>query len=492
MSELGRHGNRKQRLSYDTLREWLEQIDEQGELLKVDGLSWEEDIGALTDILQHDETAPAVIFDNIPGYPKGFRVLSNSFGGKRQNMILGFPTDLDKVALSEAYLTEYRATIGDTLPYEVVEDGPVLENVMTGDDIDLLKFPTPYWHEGDGGRYIGTGSFNVTRDPDSGWINIGTYRVMVHDRTSLGFYISPGKHGRIHCDKYMARGEAMPVCVVIGADSFTFLMGCNSLPQGVCEYEVVGAYRGRPAKVIIKEDITGLPFPADAEIVIEGFVYPGNTRPEGPFGEWTGYYGSPIADAPVIDVKAIYHRNDPILVGCPGQRPPGENSRFRAVMRSALLREEILQAGVPDVTSVWCHEVGGTRMFVGVAIKQRYPGHATQAGHVASQCGGGAYAGKYVVVVDDDIDVANLDELIWAMAFRSDPATSIDIVRGARSTGLDPSIPPWEKAKGNYTNSRAIINACRPYHWKDEYPKVNAPSLEAARKARVKFSHLLR
>ena len=489
MSDRG--GNLEQRLEYDTLREWLGQVDAMGELLKVDGLTWQEDIGALTDLLQHDETAPAVLFDNIPGYPAGFRVLCNSFGGKRQNMILGFPASLDKVGLSEAYRVEYQATIGETLPYEVVGDGPILENVVVGDDLDLLKFPTPMWHEGDGGRYIGTGCFNVTRDPDDGWINIGTYRVMVHDKTSLGFYISPGKHGRIHRDKYMARNQPMPVCVVIGADPFTFLMSCNSLPYGVCEYEAAGAYRGRPARVIVNDEITGLPFPADAEIVLEGFVEPGNVRQEGPFGEWTGFYGSKVNDAPVIDVKAIYHRNDPILVGCPPQRPPGENSRYRAVMRSALLREEILDAGVPDVTSVWCHEVGGTRMFVGVAITQRYPGHSRQAGHVACQCGGGAYAGKYVVVVDDDVDVANLDELIWAMAMRSDPATSIDIIRGARSTPLDPSIPPWEKEKGNYTNSRAIIDACRPYHWKDQYPKVNTPTPEAVRAAREKFGHLL-
>ena len=248
--------NTKHQLGYDSLRDWLAQVDRMGELVNVDGATWEEEIGLVTDILQHDDTAPAVMFDNIPGYPKGFRVLCNSFGGRRKNTILGFPTELDKVDLSEAFQVEYRDIIDKAIPFETVEDGPVLENVHTGDAIDLFRFPTPLWHEGDGGRYIGTGCFNVTMDPEEGWINLGTYRVMIHDKTSLGFYISPGKHGRVHRDKYMAMGEPMPVCLVIGADPFTYLTACNSLPHGVCEYDVSGAYRGRPIKVITNPDIT--------------------------------------------------------------------------------------------------------------------------------------------------------------------------------------------------------------------------------------------
>ena len=113
-----------------------------------------------------------------------------------------------------------------------------------------------------------------------------------------------------------------------------------------------------------------------------------------------------------------------------------------------MLKENIARAGVPDVTEVWAHEVGGSRLFLAVGIKQRYPGHAMQTGHVAAMCHLGAYAGKYVIVVDDDIDVSNLEELIWAMITRSDPATSIDIIHNCWSTPLDPRIPPEEKEKG--------------------------------------------
>ena len=132
-------------------------------------------------------------------------------------------------------------------------------------------------------------------------------------------------------------------------------------------------------------------------------------------------------------------------------------------------------AGIPEVKGVWAHPAGGSRLWLTVAIKQMYGGHAKQAGLIASQCHAGAYAGRYVIVVDDDIDVSNLEELMWAVCSRSDPVTSIDFIRNAWSTPLDPSIPPERKAQNDFTNSRAIIDACRPYHWKDRYPIVNTP-----------------
>jgi 4-hydroxy-3-polyprenylbenzoate decarboxylase len=283
----------------------------------------------------------------------------------------------------------------------------------------------------------------------------------------------------------------MPVAVVCGGDPMSFLMSSSEVPYGVSEYEVVGGMRGRPVEVI-KGPVTGLPIPANAEIVLEGFVLPGNERVEGPFGEWTGYYASDVRPEPVIDVKAIYHRNDPILLGCSPQRPPDEICRWRAVVRSGLLRENIEKAGVPGVAAAWAHEVGNARLLLVVAINQRYPGHAKQAGHIATMCHVGAYLGRYTIVVDDDIDPSNLEEVIWALITRSDPATSIDIVRNAWSTPLDPRIEPARRQAGDYTNSRAVIDACRPYHWRDQFPPVNLPSPERARLARQMFGHLFK
>jgi UbiD family decarboxylase len=484
------NAERSPHLAYTDLREWIEEARKLGEVREVKGLSWQKDIGMAAEVILHDENAPCVIFEDVPGSLPGSRVLVNFFGGKRQRMTLGFSTDMTKLELSEAFRTRYTADLKRIAP-RYVNDGPVFENVIKGDAVDVSIFPTPKWHEDDGGRYIGTGSFNVTKDPDEGWVNCGTYRVMIHDAKSVGFYISPGKHGRIQRDKYQARNEPMPLAIVIGCDPMSFLMASSEVPYGVSEYEIIGGIRGRPVDVV-KAPITGLPVPANAEIVIEGYVRPGNVKPEGPFGEWMGYYGSDVRNEPVMDVEAIYHRNNPILLGCAPQRPPDEIARYRAITRSAIVRENVAGAGVPDVTAVWAHEIGTARLLLGIAIKQRYPGHAKQAGHIAAMCHAGAYAGRYVIVVDDDIDVSNLEELIWALLTRSDPATSIDIIRNAWSTPLDPRIEPERKAKGDFTNSRAIIDACRPWHWRDAFPKVNAPTPEQARLARQKFGYLLK
>lgn len=169
--------------------------------------------------------------------------------------------------------------------------GPVLENVQQGQDIDLWQFPTPRWHEQDGGRYFGTGDIVVTQDPEDGHLNVGTYRMMVMDRDKIGLYISPGHGGRGHREKCFARNQPMPVVAAFGQHPLLLLAGSLGLPVGMNEYEWVGGVRGAPVEVI-RGEVTGLPMPADAEIVVEGYVYPSEMLDEGPFGEWTGYYAS--------------------------------------------------------------------------------------------------------------------------------------------------------------------------------------------------------
>ncbi len=398
------------------LREWLAGVEALGELERVNGASAEEDIGLAQEVLTHSPTAPAVLFDQIPGYAPGWRVVSNPLGTLRRiAYTLGLPPDLPKGELVDLWRRRFK----EIRPIDPVEmtDAPILENVLRGADVDVLRVPAPKWHENDGGRYIGTGSFDITRDPDEGWVNLGTYRVMVHDRYRVGYYISPGKHGRIQREKYFARGEKCPVAMVLGSDPLLFLASCTEIPYGLSEYAWVGGLRGEPVPVV-RGLVTGLPIPAYAEIVLEGYARPDFRLPEGPFGEWTGYYASDTRPEPVLEVEAMYFRNDPILLGQPPAQPPDEQSRFRAFMRSAVLKDEIEKAGVPDVVGVWCHEVGGSRLFNVVAIRQRYPGHARQAGHVAAMCRAGAYTGRYVVVVDDDIDPTNLEQVMWALCTR--------------------------------------------------------------------------
>jgi len=477
-------------IAYDDLREWLAYAERLGEVRGVSGASWQEDIGLAAEAILRAENGPCVVFDDIPGCPKGFRLLLNVFAGKRRNMTLGFPDHLTKWQLSDSYRQAYLEK-PRIIPHEVVADGPVLENVMMGDDVDVLKFPAPIWHEKDGGRYIGTGTYSITRDPDENWLNAGAYRAQVHDKNSVGVLIAAGHHGDLHRAKYFARGEAMPLVMVLGGDPLAFFYGGVEAPYGVFELDIVGGMRGRPVKMV-RGKVTGLPFPANAEIVLEGYVTPGRKQMEGPFGEWTGHYAGGSSLTTVLDVKAIYHRNDPILLGVPPMGGgPDEMARYRAVLRSAMIKQNMTNAGVPEVKQVWCHEVGGARLLHGVAISQRYPGHATQAGHIAAQCGASAYASKYIVVVDDDIDVTDLDQLLWAMLTRTDPKESIQFIAGAWDSPADPRLPPEKRAARDMTHSVAIIDACRPFHWRDNFPPANTPSPEVARKARERFGWLL-
>ncbi len=473
------------RLGYTDLRDWLKHVEAMGQLKYVNGANTDEDIGQATDVLHHTAGSPAVMFDNIPGHEPGYRVLVNPFNTHpRIAFSVGVPHDVPTSVQQE----HWRRRLHEFQPLAHVEvtDGPVMENVMRGDDVNMLKFPAVKWHPQDGGRYIGTGSFDVTRDPDDGWVNCGTYRVMLHNAKQVGYYISPGKHGRIHRQKWFDRNEPCPVVMVLGSHPLMFFASCTEIPFGLSEYDWGGGISGEPVKTITGP-ITGLPFPADAEIVLEGFASNETRLPEGPFGEWTGYYASDIRPEPVLDVKAIYHRNDPIQLGLPPNKPVDEQARYRAWLRSALLFDDIQKAGVPDVQGVWAHEVGGSRLFLAVSIKQRYAGHARQAGHIASQCHAGAYLGRFVVVVDEDIDPTNLEDVMWAMCTRSDPERSIDLIKRAWSGPLDPAIHPDHKG----FNSRLIIDACRPFEWMDKFPPVCNLTAEEQRVARERWGWLV-
>jgi 4-hydroxy-3-polyprenylbenzoate decarboxylase len=258
-----------------------------------------------------------------------------------------------------------------------------------------------------------------------------------------------------------------------GHDPLTFLAGSIEVPYGVPEYEFIGGIRGEPFEMV-EGEYSGLPIPANAEIVVEGDVHFDHPKTEGPFGEWTGYYASAERAEPWVHVKRLYHRNDPIILGSPPGRPPAELGWYRSYLRSALIWDEMEKAGVPDVKGVWLTVSGGSRLMMCVSIKQRYPGHAKQAAIVASQCHAGAYLGRFVVVVDDDIDPSNTDDMIWAMSSRCEPEQDIDILRRCWSGPLDPVIHPTKKG----FNSRAIIDATRPYEWMKDFPPVAESSKE--------------
>ncbi len=454
-------------MGYNDLREWIDVVNQKNELLKIEGANPDLEISAIAEISRREgKLKPALLFDKITGYPEGYRVLVSSLNSINR---LALTTRLPQVNTWMEFVQIWREKIKhmELIPPQKVKDGPIMENVYEEKDINMLKFPAPKWHTHDGGRYIGTGSVTIMRDPESGWINVGTFRVMIHDEKTLGFYMTQGKHGSIIRNKWFERNEPCPVAISFGHDPLVFLVGATHFHSNDNEFSYVGGIRGEGIDTIDGE-LTGLPIPASSEIAIEGFAYPGEVMEEGPFGEFPGYYGSAQRPEAIIRVKRLMHRNNPIILGSPPSRPPGDATVAMAPLRSAMIWNELEAAGISDIKGVWTHVAGAVHYFTVVSIKQRYPGHAKQAALVTAGCHGGAYMGRYVVVVDEDIDPADLDAVIWAMSTRSEPVESIDIIRRAWSGPLDPRI----QAQNKGLNSRALIDATRPFEWKNEFPLV--------------------
>lgn len=472
--------------SIKDLRDYIKLTESLGLLKVIEGADWNLEIGALSDLYRRRKST---LFDKIKGYPEDYRVFSNIFATeKQQKALFGVPLEATTMEFVQD-IKKKMAAFSSVKPIEVSR-GPVMENIMRDGDVDILKFPTPRWHEVDGGRYIGTADLIITRDPDSGWVNLGTYRIMIQDKNTTSCYMSPGRHGRFMREKYWQRGQNCPVAVVCGHDPLLFSMSMTSVPFGVSEYEFAGWLKGQPIEVV-KGPYTGLPIPASAEIVLEGEMPPPQkeSREEGPFGEWTGYYASGTRNEPVIHVKSVLHRNSPILMGVSSGLVPSEVRGN--VFRSATLWSQLEQAGVPGIAGVWYLEPGGSYLLIALSIKQMFPGHARQAGMAAAGCREGSYLNRFVIVLDDDIDPSNEDDVWWALASRCDPKSSIDIIDNCWASPLDPRLEPARRSVGDYTSSRAILYACRPYHWMKDFPRVVNSSPELVDSVIKKYKNIL-
>ncbi len=301
---------------------------------------------------------------------------------------------------------------------------------------------------------------------------MGTYRIQAHEKNLLGLWVRPGQQGRQICQRYWDQGQSCPVVATFGAEPLQFMASHSKLPWGKSELEFLGGLRGRPCEVI-KRPLTGLPIPAHAEIAIEGEVPPPGveSHAEGPFGEWPGYYsGGTLGTGelqPVIRIKAIYHRHDPIILSDPPLWPGAVKHGLS--MGSGILWNQLENIGIQDIVGVYNHN----RYFIVIAIRQRYAGHAKQVGMAALGCAEASRHGRDIVVVDEDIDPTNLQEVLWAMETRVNPATDIQIVSGCLSTPIDPVMSPAKRAARDHTTSRGIFYAVRPFPWKDKFPRVS-------------------
>jgi UbiD family decarboxylase len=295
------------------LREWLAAVEQLGELHTINApVDPIEEMGGLTYLVGKQEGAPALLFTNVKGAQPGTRALWNLLGTSLPRIALSF--GLDPTLGPRELIAALRPKIARRIPPMTVDPvtAPVNQNLQVGDAVDLDLLPIPKHWPHDGGRYLGTGDIVVTRDPDQGHLNVGTYRMMIHDARQVGLYLSPGKDARLHITRAWQRGEEMEVAAAVGVHPMWMILGSQTFPKNLPEYEAIGGVMGEPLEVVPGKT-TSLLVPARAEIVLEGIIRPNSTRREGPFGEFTGYYGRPEASCPLVEVTALHYRDQPIL-----------------------------------------------------------------------------------------------------------------------------------------------------------------------------------
>jgi UbiD family decarboxylase len=460
-------------VSWRDLRDWLKLIENDGALKRLTaGVDPDEELAAITYLATRQENAPALLFENLAGDRTGTRILTNMLGASKERFATAL--GIDPGLSTAAMIAQSRRIMKRRIePAWVAKDAaPVNEVVLAGESVDLTAFPVPRFWPGDGGRYIGTGDITLTASPDNGRINVGCYRQMLHAPRRVGLYCSPGKHGLLDREGWWARGEPCEVVCAYGVDPVLFMVAAQTFGMNQSELDVAGGLMGRGVRLTEAEYVR-LPIPADAEVVIEGTLHHGDLLPEGPLGEFTGYYGRERSPQPVIEVKALHHRRSPIFThALMAKYPSCEIGAYYAIMRSARILDDLEAIGVPGVVSAYSHPAAASGWgMVVVSIEQKYAGHSAQVLSLAAQCPAAAYYTKWVIAVDEDVDPTDLNDVLWALSTRCHPSDDLDILRNTWSTGLDPSqYAPEARPYG----SKVLINACKPHRHIKQFPKATA------------------
>lgn len=484
-----------------SLRNWLHQLERHGQLRRIRAkVDWDQEIGALARI-NIGLGGPGLLFENIKDYQDGrcTKFFTCGMGNKTQVCLMAnLPPDTNDKELVRYFKEVYKKPVKPV----VVDSGPVNENIVKGQKINLLDFPVPKWHFLDAGRYLDTYCGVVTRDPENGTTNIGIYRGQVLDRKKIGKLLVTTQDWGSHFAKHKVSKKPMPVAVIHGwHDVLPFCAG-SPFPKDVCEWDMMGAILGRPVE-LVKCETVDLEVPATAEVVVEGHISPdpASFEMEGPFGEYPGISGGKPSPKPVLEVSCITHRNNPILRGAlEGARPgfPSEDSVLCAYSWSAIAWNLLERVGVGGVTDVWMPPVStGTNIVV--QIHKMYRGHAQQVANALWGTSSAQWFFKNVMVVEEDIDIRDPVALDWAMAFRVNAAEGQLLTFGPTfGSPLDPSTPREQANVPKYGTAkwtRVLIDATRNWEfernpdWGDRrYPPINKIPVELERKIRKRWA----
>lgn len=466
-----------------SLRSFMAQLEAEGDLCRIKAeVNWDQEMAAISRV-NLGQNGPALLFENIKDYADSYcsRVLTCAIGKLSQAALaLGMSANSTHQEVIAEFRRRYRAPIAP----EIVDTGPVKDNILTGDDINLFDLPAPLFHYQDGGRYIDTFACTITKDPQSGTPNVGIYRGQLLDRDRIGKVLGKIQGWGQHFAKYGKTPEPMPVAVVYGWHEVLDLVGGTSFNRGVSEFDMAGALLGEPVKLVECETVD-LEVPATAELVIEGVIEPDPStfENEGPFAEYHGHQGGAPSPKPVIRVKAITHRDKPIFrAGLEGCRPgyPSEDMGILNTSLAAVLMNSMEDVGVLGVTDLYLTPAtSGTHVVV--QIDKQYRGHAQQVASALWSRSMGMMLFKHVVVVEQDIDIRDPEAVDWAIAYRVDAGQGGLTTYGPTAGSmLDPAVDPMVRNPAKYGAgrwTRILLDATRNWDF-DPNPAGGGPRFQ--------------
>ncbi|HLG69231.1 MAG TPA: UbiD family decarboxylase [Chloroflexota bacterium] len=456
-------------MPYRDLRQYLATLEEHGLLAHVQAevdKDWEiSAVARQTFRAIPQDKRPALMFDRVRGCD--IPLVVGILGGSRT--IYGLAMECP---VEEAQDRWAQATAHPIEP-RMVREGPCQEEIYCDEEVDKVKLPVPIWSVGqDPGPYH-TSPFVISKDPETGVQNVGTYRVQEKSARRLGIMINPPRNMNHHIRKNDALGKPTEVAIVFGTDPTIGLAAVTPFPYGVDELAVAGGVRGEPVDVV-RGHTVDLLVPATAEIVIEGRIPPGGREQEGPFGEYAGYMGTG-GNHPFIDVTCITTRHKPIYQAFMSQMPPSESSCIKQIGRESMIFRHLRDNLSLPVKDVHLTEGGGATGLLLISMAKQNHSQPLKAMW-------GAWSlhdvfGKITIVVDDDIDVRDHFQVEWAMSFRMQPATDVRVYDDTDALTLDPSQADYSvpnESPLRRRSSKVGIDATK----KHGYPPLAVPPKE--------------
>lgn len=389
----------------------------------------------------------ALLFEQVEG--SGFPLVTGALGASTDNYALALGVPADEIN------ARWSAALSQPIEPRLVERAPCQEVVRLGAEARLSVLPIPVWTPGkDAAPYITAPTVN--RHATGGWQNIGVYRTMVLGEREVAVNLNPGRQGHACAQSYLDQGRPAPVAWVIGGDPSIYLAAVANLPPGIDEATIAGGLAGAPIE-LVRARTSELLVPANAELIIEGEVLPGQAATEGPFGESAGYM-SAAAPKPIARITAITHRRDAIYYGLASQMPPSESTTLQSLSNAGLILHW-LRAEQGEKTVCDAHidlMFGGGSAHIVVAMTPRGPGHAKHVGRLIAQ----NTSLKRITIVDEDIDIRDQTDLAWVMSAHFDPARDTEILTGFPAP-MDHAVTP--DAQGRKLGSKLVVDATRSH-----------------------------